>query len=160
MKLYDWMATQDHDYFDCYDVDPAVSVSVSKIEKVNSNYDKFMVELMKKVDFVSFDDLTGDVTCDWSKLISDNLDKFKNFTDIHWRRNYDDLFEFTEQWVQELGRYAEGWLGKDFYAKLVDFVESLDPGEKEKVLSGSEIDQSTNITAKGKEDNFTVEQSM
>lgn len=123
MKLYDFMEVTQQDY-DCYDTEQDISVTVCWIDDIESDYDKFCVELLKKVDIVK---RTNDYTmvCDWSKVIKDNYDKFKAFTATEWKTDYEDRNEFIYQWIKELHYYVAGEMPEDYYGTLYKFIQSL-----------------------------------
>lgn len=123
MKLYDWLSI-DKGSYDCYDTDIDGSVTIDWIDKPESDYDFFVVGLLKKVDIEQkTDDCT--LVCDWSKLIRENLTKFKSFTKRHWERDYKDEYDFIYQWIRELHYYVAGYVNDSFYSTLKDFVNSL-----------------------------------
>lgn len=123
MKLYDWLSI-DKGSYDCYDTDIDGSVTIDWIDKPESDYDFFVVGLLKKVDIEQkTDDCT--LVCDWSKLIRENLTKFKSFTKRHWERDYKDEYDFIYQWIRELHYYVAGYVSESFYTTLKEFVNSL-----------------------------------
>lgn len=123
MKLYDWLSI-DKGSYDCYDTDIDESVTIDWIDKPKSDYDFFVVGLLKKVDIEQkTDDCT--LVCDWSKLIRENFTKFKLFTKEHWARDYKDEYDFIYQWIRELHSYVAGYVNDSFYSTLKGFVDSL-----------------------------------
>ena len=123
MKLYDWLSI-DKGSYDCYDTDIDESVTIDWIDKPKSDYDFFVVGLLKKVDIEQkTDDCT--LVCDWSKLIRENFTKFKRFTKEYWARDYKDEYDFIYQWIRELHSYVAGYVNDSFYSTLKDFVDSL-----------------------------------
>ena len=123
MKLYDWLSI-DKGSYDCYDTDIDESVTIDWIDKPKSDYDFFVVGLLKKVDIEQkTDDCT--LVCDWSKLIRENFTKFKSFTKEHWARDYKDEYDFIYQWIRELHSYVAGYVNDSFYSTLKGFVDSL-----------------------------------
>ena len=99
MKLYDWLSI-DKGSYDCYDTDIDESVTIDWIDKPKSDYDFFVVGLLKKVDIEQkTDDCT--LVCDWSKLIRENFTKFKRFTKEYWARDYKDEYDFIYQWIRD-----------------------------------------------------------
>lgn len=123
MKLYDWLSI-DKGSYDCYDTDIDESVTIDWIDKPKSDYDFFVVGLLKKVDIEQkTDDCT--LVCDWSKLIRENFTKFKRFTKEHWARDYKDEYDFIYQWIRELHSYVAGYVNDSFYSTLKGFVDSL-----------------------------------
>lgn len=126
MKLYEVMKMSEGD-FDTYDTVFDADVTVCYIEEngKNDSYDKFCIELMKKVEVVRIIP-ESHLTCDWSKLIYDNMEKFKAFTAKHWDNQYeDDEDEFVYQWINEIHYYLAGYVSEDFYDELVEFVVTL-----------------------------------
>ena len=127
MKLYDFMQESYNDY-DIYDTEYDTAVTVCHIdeEDIDDDYDKFCVEILKKVDYVEQTD-SCTVIVDWSGLIKRNWNKFKAFSDAHWYNSYnEDDDEFIYQWIKEINYYVAGYVSDDFYKTLVDFVNSLD----------------------------------
>ena len=123
MKLYDWLSI-DKGSYDCYDTDIDESVTIDWIDKPKSDYDFFVVGLLKKVDIEQkTDDCT--LVCDWSKLIRENFTKFKRFTKEYWARDYKDECDFIYQWIRELHSYVAGYVNDSFYSTLKGFVDSL-----------------------------------
>lgn len=123
MKLYDWLSV-DKGSYDCYDTDIDESVTIDWIDKPKSDYDFFVVGLLKKVDIEQkTDDCT--LVCDWSKLIRENFTKFKRFTKEYWARDYKDEYDFIYQWIRELHSYVAGYVNDSFYSTLKGFVDSL-----------------------------------
>ena len=123
MKLYDWLSI-DKGSYDCYDTDIDESVTIDWIDKPKSDYDFFVVGLLKKVDIEQkTDDCT--LVCDWSKLIRENYTKFKRFTKEHWARDYKDEYDFIYEWIRELHSYVAGYVNDSFYSTLKGFVDSL-----------------------------------
>ena len=125
MKLYDFMKLSQVDY-DTYDTvyDACVTVCYLDEEDMEDSYDKFCIKLMKMVELekVNGDDLL----VKWTELITKNMDKFKAFTEKHWRYNYeDDEDEFIYQWINELHMYLAGYVSEDFYDTLLEFLESI-----------------------------------
>ena len=126
MKLYDIMKLSQNDY-DTYDTvyDAEVTVCYIDEEDMEDSYDKFCIELMKKVEV---EKINGDVLLvKWTELIEFNMEKFKAFTEKHWRCTYeDDDEEFVYQWINEFHAYLAGYVSEDFYDTLVEFVDSLE----------------------------------
>lgn len=126
MKLYDFMKMSECDY-DTYDTeyDACVTVCCLDLECEDESYDKFCNGIMKKVEVVHVGENT--LTVDWSKLVKDNMEKFKAFTEKHWKYTYeDDEDEFIYQWINEIQAYMAGYVSESFYDTLVKFVESLE----------------------------------
>lgn len=126
MKLYDCLKLTESDYDTCDTVFDA-TVTVCYIEDEDGekdNYYKFCLELVKKVEV---EKINGDIIiAKWTELIQNNMEKFKEFTAKHWRYTYeDDEDEFIYQWINEFQAYLAGYVAEDFYAELVEFVETL-----------------------------------
>lgn len=127
MKLYDFMKLSEEDY-DTYDTVYDAEVTVCYIEEngKNDSYEKFCIELMKKVDIEKID---GDsLIVKWTEFITENMDKFKEFTKENWYESCqyeDDEDEFIYQWINEIHQYLVGNVSEDVYDKLVKFVEGL-----------------------------------
>ena len=126
MKLYEFIKLSENDY-DTYDTVYDAGVTVCFIEEdeaENDNYDKFCIELMKKVEV---EKVNGDILIvKWTELIQNNMEKFKTFAKEHWRNDYeDDEDEFIYQWINEIHAYIAGYVSENFYGTLVEFVESL-----------------------------------
>ena len=129
MKLYDFMKITEEDY-DTYDTVYDASVTVCYIEekKANDSYDKFCIELMKKIELVKGNCNHG-LIVEWTKLITDNMEKFREFTKENWYEDCqfeDDEDEFIYQWINELHGYMAGNVSEYFYETLVEFVETLE----------------------------------
>lgn len=132
MKLYDFMKVSMNDW-DTYDTVYDACVTVCYIDEEDiyndddfADFDKFNIEIMKKVEVIRQTDKYS-LLVDWTKLIRDNMDKFRAFTEKHWSRKYrDDEDEFIYQWINEINYYIAGYVSDDFYKILVDFVETLE----------------------------------
>lgn len=128
MKLYDFVKVSQSDY-DTYDTvfDAAVTVCYIEENSNNDNYEKFCIELMKKVEV---EKINGDVVVvEWAELIQKNMEKFKEFTAENWYESCqyeDDEDEFIYQWISEIHQYMAGNVSEDFYGELVEFVEKLE----------------------------------
>lgn len=127
MTLYEYTRVNQND-FDCYDTEYDISVTYCFIDAEDEEdvYDKFCNNLIKKVNVV---EQTSDcaVICDWTKLIKDNWNNFKDFTLAHWAFQYeDDDDEFIYQWIREIHYYIAGYVSEDFYTTLVKFVDTLE----------------------------------
>ena len=129
MKLYDYLKLTECDYDTCDTVFDAL-VTVCFIEDEDGekdNYYKFCLELMKKVEV---EKINGDIIiAKWTELIQNNMEKFKEFTEKHWRYTYeddeDDEDEFIYQWINEFQNYLAGYVAESFYGTLVEFVGTL-----------------------------------
>lgn len=126
MKLYDFMKISQND-FDTEDTIYCAVVTVCYIdeEDINDNYDRFCIDLMKKVEM---EKQIGDgLLVKWTELIQNNMEKFRAFAKEHWINSYeDDEEEFVYQWIKEIHYYMAGYVSMDFYDNLVKFVESLE----------------------------------
>ena len=128
MKLYDFLKISQID-FDTEDTIYCAVVTVCYIdeEDITDNYDKFCIELMKKVEM---EKQVGDaLLVKWTELIQNNMEKFHAFTAENWYdncqyENNDD--EFIYQWINEIHQYMAGNVSEDFYDELVKLVESLE----------------------------------
>lgn len=123
MNLYDYVKNKKRD-FDVADKDYDVSVTVVYISKEETYYDKFVNTLIKKVAFTEETDNSPCVVADWSKLIRDNLIHFKDFSNKHWIKKYDEE-EFIYQWIKELNFYIAGWISESLYHDLYELVSLL-----------------------------------
>ncbi len=127
MKLYDFLKDAQND-FDTEDTIYCAVVTVCYIEEdeANDNYEKFCIELMKKVDM---EKQVGDgLLVKWTDLIQNNMEKFRVFTAENWYDNcqYEDDDEFIYQWINEIHQYMAGNVAEDFYDELVKLVETLE----------------------------------
>ena len=124
MKLYDFMKMSETDY-DTYDTVYDACVTVCYADEEVDSYDKFCNEIMKKVEVAEVHE--NCLIVDWSALISGNIDKFREFTEKHWRYTYeDDEDELIYQWINEIHAYMAGYVSENFYNTLVKFVETLE----------------------------------
>jgi hypothetical protein len=130
MKLYDYLKMTEND-FDVLDTVFDTSVTVCYIEEnsmQNDNYEKFCIELAKKVEMEKIiDDIY--IVAKWTELIQNNMEKFKEFTENNWKDECqydDDDDEFIYQWIEEIHRYMAGMVWDDFYKELVKLVETLE----------------------------------
>lgn len=126
MKLYEVLKMSEADY-DTYDTvyDAVVTVCYIDEEYAKDSYDNFCVGIMKKVEVVQI--MSDELICEWTKLIQNNMEKFRAFTEKHWNRKYrDDEDEFIYQWINEIHYYIAGYVSEDFYDTLVEFVDSLE----------------------------------
>ena len=128
MKLYDFLKLSQND-FDTEDTIYCAVVTACYIEEdeTNDNYEKFCIELMKKVEM---EKQVGDgLLVKWTELITNNMEKFRAFTAENWYDNCqyeDDDDEFIYQWINEIHQYMAGNVAEDFYDKLVEFVQTLE----------------------------------
>lgn len=125
MKLYDFMKISQNDYDTCDTVyDTVVTVCYIDEEDMEDSYDKFCIEMMKKVELEEQND--DILIVKWTELIQNNMEKFKEFARENWIYDYeDDEDEFIYQWIKEIHYYLAGYVAEDFYDKLVELVETL-----------------------------------
>lgn len=128
MKLYDFLKISQND-FDTEDTIYCAVVTVCYIdeEDITDNYDKFCIEIMKKVEIEK--QVGNALLVKWTELIQNNMEKFRAFTVENWYENCqyennDD--EFIYQWINEIHQYMAGNVSEDFYDELVKLVESLE----------------------------------
>lgn len=127
MKLYEFMKLTEADY-DTYDTvyDACVTICyIDEEDETRDDYYKFCANIMKKVEM---EKQNGDILIvNWTKLIQDNMEKFKSFTEKHWKYTYeDDEDELVYQWINEIQAYMAGYVSEDFYGVLVKFVDELE----------------------------------
>lgn len=134
MKLFDYlMMFKDDVDFDVPDteIDNVVTVCFSKenAEKISDDFpymDKFVLKLLKSVD-VAYLLSDGTPVCNFSKIIHDNVDKFKEHIKKTWCDDYqwvldDDTGEFEYEIIKEFhnvvgGNYGES-VNKGYYKLL------------------------------------------
>ena len=126
MKLYDFLKLTEADYDTC-DTEYDACVTVCCIEEEDEDRDfyyKFCTEITKKAELVK---QNGDILIvDWSKLIRDNMEHFKLFTENNWNYHYeDDEDEFMYQWIKEIHYYMAGYVAEEVYEELVELVDKL-----------------------------------
>lgn len=126
MKLYEFIKLTETDYDTCDTVyDACVTVCfIDEEDEARDGYYKFCTDIIKKVEM---EKQNGDILIvNWTKLIQDNMEKFKAFTEKHWRYTYeDDDDEFIYQWINEIQAYMAGYVSEKFYDTLVEFVTTL-----------------------------------
>ena len=128
MKLYDFMKDAQND-FDTEDTIYCAVVTVCYIDEADAkdNYDKFCIELMKKVEM---EKQIGDgLLVKWTDLIQNNMEKFRAFTKENWYESCqyeDDDDEFIYQWINEIHQYMAGNVAEDFYDELIKLVQTLE----------------------------------
>lgn len=130
MKLFDFMKITKVDY-DTYDnvYDAEITVCWIDEEEGNDNYDKFCIGIIKKVEVEEQNSSDGNLIVKWTDLITNNMEKFREFTKKHWRDDCqyeDDDDEFIYQWIIEIQNYMVGNVSEKFYGILVKFVDSLE----------------------------------
>ena len=127
MKLYDFLKISQNDFDTCDTVyDTGVTVCYIDEEDAEDSYDKFCIELMKKVEVEEMND--DILIVKWTELIQNNMGKFKKFTAKNWYEScqYEaDEDEFIYQWINEIDSYLAGYVAESFYDKLVEFVQTL-----------------------------------
>lgn len=126
MKLYDFMKLTEADY-DTYDTvyDACVTVCcIDAEDEERDSYYKFCTDITKKVEMVK---QNGDILIvDWTKLIKENMEHFKLFTENNWNNHYeDDEDEFMYQWINEIHYYMAGYVAEEVYEELVELVNKL-----------------------------------
>ena len=127
MKLYDFLKVAQNDFDTCDTVyDAGVTVCFIDEADATDNYDKFCIELMKKVEVESLND--DIIIVKWTELIENNMEKFRAFTKENWYESCqyeDDDDEFIYQWINEIHQYMAGNVAEDFYDELVKLVQTL-----------------------------------
>ena len=127
MKLYEFLKISQNDFDTCDTVyDTGVTVCYIDEEDAEDNYDKFCIELMKKVEVEKLND--DILIVKWTELIQNNMEKFKEFTAKNWYESCqyeDDEDEFVYQWINEIDQYMAGNVSEKFYDKLVELVQTL-----------------------------------
>lgn len=128
MKLYDYLKLTEADY-DTYDTVYDTGVTVCFIDDEDEgtdNYYKFCADIMRKVEV---EKINGDIIIvNWTKLIKDNMKKFKAFTKENWyanRQYEDDEDDFIYAWINEIHAYFAGYVSESFYDVLAKFVGEL-----------------------------------
>lgn len=131
MTLFDFVRTTKRDW-DVYDNVYDAEVTVCYIDEDKELYDKFCNEIIKKVILIrQISDYS--LEAKWTKLIEDNMEKFREFTRMHWHdeaQYEDDDDEFIYQWINEIHGYMAGCVSEDFYEVLVEFVKELEVKEE------------------------------
>lgn len=124
MTLYEYVKEKETD-FDTYDMDYDAVITVCYIDEINDNYEKFCVELMKKVNVIGILKSGFELVVNWSDLVDKNFELFKDFTNKYWKQDYEDKDEFIYQWLTEIQNYIVGNVPDSFYKILCDFLETL-----------------------------------
>ena len=124
MTLYEYVKEKEAD-FDTYDMDYDSIITVCYIDEINDDYDKFCIELMKKVNVIGILKSGFELVVNWSDLINKNFELFKDFTNKYWKRDYEDKDEFIYQWLTEIQNYITGLVPESFYTILCDFIKEL-----------------------------------
>lgn len=127
MTVYDFLETTKRDY-DVADTTFDTEVAVCHIDEEKDNYSRFCNAIIKKVEMVEqVSDII--IVANWTDMIERNMDKFRTFTQEHWRDDCqyeDDDEEFVYQWINEIHNYMAGNVSEDFYGTLLAFVETLE----------------------------------
>ena len=125
INLYDFLTISNCDY-DTYDTEYDGIITCTGIDsEPEDNYTKFYYEMCKKVEVVHSVD--NGLVVNWSNLIERNLEKFREFTNKHWKYKYkDDDDELIYQWINEIHAYFAGYVSESFYKTLCEFVEILE----------------------------------
>lgn len=127
LTLYEYLRLGQGDY-DTYDTvyDAVVTVCYIDEEDVSDAYDKFCVEIAKKVDVVGVAN-DCELTVNWNDLIVRNMEKVKAFTKKYWKNQYeDDEDELVYQWINEIHMYLAGYVSESFYKTLLEFLNTLE----------------------------------
>lgn len=124
VNLYNFLTISNCDY-DTFDTEyDGIITCVGIDDEPTDNYEKFYHEMCKKVEVVHV--YNHGLVVNWSNFIERNLEKFKEFTNKHWKYNYeDDEEELIYQWINEIQAYFAGYVSEDFYKTLCEFVDTL-----------------------------------
>ena len=130
MTLYEYMKVE-QDCIDTYDNVYDAIVTVDYIEDDeymenpdDENYYKFSVEILKKVNVVK--NVGDNLIVNWNELISNNMEKFREFSSENWYEQYeDDDDEFVYQWIKEIHMYLAGYVGESTYGKMLDLLATI-----------------------------------
>ena len=120
--LYDYMREHQAD-IDTYDTeyDAVVTVCYMEEEEIEDNYDRFCIDLIKKVEVVEAND--NGVIVDWSGFIKRNICRLGQFTDKYWCNNYaDSKSEFIYQWIKEIHLCLAGYVSESTYRLLNEML--------------------------------------
>jgi hypothetical protein len=119
---------------DTYDNVYDIGVTVEPIEDDDyktypddENYYKFCLEILKKVDVV--EKSGGSLIVNWNELVNNNMEKFRAFTEKHWREDCqyeDDNDEFVYQWINEIHLYLAGYTNEETYGEFVDLLNTIE----------------------------------
>lgn len=136
MKLFDYLMMFKEDVvFDVPDtkIDNVVTVDFSKenVEKISNDFpymDKFVLKLLKSVD-VAYLLNDGTPVCDFSKIIHNNVAKFKEHIKKTWRDEYqwvlgDDSGEFEYEIIKEIHNVVSGNYGESVNKGYYELLES------------------------------------
>lgn len=123
-SVYDLLCETENDYDTTDSVFDAI-VTVCYIEETDKNddYEKFCIELLKKVKVISIG--KSYVEADWYTLICDNQKLLRQFMRENWSQSYSDEDDFIYEWIKEIHSYLAGYVSDKFYKKLVDLVKEL-----------------------------------
>ena len=130
MTLYEYMKVVKN-CIDTYDnvFDACVTVDYIEDDEYKDypdmeNYYRFCVEILKKVEAEVHSN--GNLIVKWNELIINNMEKFREFTNEHWRYNYeDDDDEFVYQWINEIHMYIAGYVDEDTYKAMLELLETI-----------------------------------
>lgn len=136
MKLFDYLMMFKEDVvFDVPDtkIDNVVTVDFSKenVEKISNDFpymDKFVLKLLKSVD-VAYLLNDGTPVCDFSKIIHNNVTKFKEHIKNTWCDEYqwvlgDDSGEFEYEIIKEFHNVVSGNYGESVNKGYYELLES------------------------------------
>lgn len=125
MKVYDYMATNECDV-DVWDevFDDCVTICLPDLDCQEEwgAYEKYIVELIKKVEVTSTSAGEYGIVADWTGFFMRNLEILKEYADKNWYRNkYDgDDDEFAYQWLRETHLWCAGYVDEDTYAEFLN----------------------------------------
>lgn len=129
MKLLNYILNDYSDY-DVWDntFDACVTVCIDELSEDSDEYEKFTHEILKKVDLVSGKTLPDDceIIADWAGLIERNKEKFRQFSNLYWKYEYEDDDDFAYEWIKEFHAYFGGYVSDSFYKTLYEFAQSLE----------------------------------
>ena len=127
MNLYEYLMAYGEDV-DAYDDVFDASVTACVIEDEEDDYDRFCNNLFKHAEVVGKTVVYGcpSPIVAWAKLISDNMEKFKDFSKEHWIEQYEDDDDFIYEWIKELHLYCAGYVNDSFYKVLNEFIDTLE----------------------------------
>lgn len=137
MTLFDYIIENNYEDFDVYDDVFDCCVTVCLPDEETDFYDKFVRGICKKVELLygksSPDDC--EIIANWTGLIQKNMEKFKQFSNLHWsdgpdkdedEYEYEDEDEYLYTWIYKLHFYVAGYASDSFYKTLYEFAQSLD----------------------------------
>ena len=123
MKLYDFLFVHECDedvYDNTYDECVTVSMPSLDCEDEWENYERFIVEVCKRVDLIGT--TRYGLIADWAGFIERNIELLKAYADKNWYKNqYDgDDEEFIYQWIRELHLWFAGYVDEGTYAEFLN----------------------------------------